>query len=100
MLKEAGSGDRTGHRAEILPFAARIAVARCDIRKAVAALQGCVRICKTEGYLRFESEPESMLAEVFRNTGDLQRAEYFATEAARSSQLSGNKWSLPSHLQI
>jgi hypothetical protein len=40
-----------------------------------------------------------MLSEIFRNEGNLPRAEYYAALAAADSQASGDKWAIPEPLQ-
>jgi CHAT domain-containing protein len=100
MLKQISATYRTGPQAELLPFAARIALARGDVQRAVEDLRQSIAICKAAGYQQTQAEPEAILAEVFRNEGDLSRAEYFAAQAAADTQASGDKWSIPQRLQI
>jgi CHAT domain-containing protein/tetratricopeptide (TPR) repeat protein len=99
MLKQISSKHRSGAQAQILPFAAQIALARGHVEEAIADLEQSVAICKAEGYQQLQAEPEAALAELFRRQGNLRRAEYFAVQAAASSQSSGDKWSLPQRLQ-
>jgi hypothetical protein len=37
------------------------------------------------------AEPEAMLAEIYRQQGNLRQAEYYALAAAKSTQESGDK---------
>ena len=99
MLKEISSQHRSGAQAQTLFFAAQIALARRDVRGAVGDLQQSIAICKAEGYQQLQADPETTLAEIFRQQGNLERAESFALQAAASSQASDDKWSLPQRLQ-
>ena len=99
MLKEISLEHRTAWKAQTLFFAAQIALARGNVRGAVADLEQSVAICKAEGYQQLQADPETTLAEVFRRQGNLEKAEFFALQSATSSQASGDKWSLPQRLQ-
>jgi CHAT domain-containing protein len=99
MLKEISTEHRSAWKAQTLFFAAQIGLARGDARGAVADLEQSIAICKAEGYQQLEADPETTLAELFKRQGNLERAEFFALQAATSSQASGDKWSLPERLQ-
>jgi tetratricopeptide (TPR) repeat protein len=99
MLKEIRSKHRSGAQAQTLLVAAQMLLARGHVQEAVADLEQSVNFCKAEGYRKLEGDSEGMLAELFRRKGNLDRAEYFALQAASSSQVSGDKWSLPQRLQ-
>jgi CHAT domain-containing protein len=99
MLKEISSEHRSAWKAQTLVFAAQIGLARGDARGAVADLEQSIAICKAEGYQQLEADPETTLAELFKQQGNLEKAEFFALQAATSSQASGDKWSLPERLQ-
>jgi CHAT domain-containing protein len=86
-------------QAEILPIAARIAMARGNVQLAIDDLRRSIAICKAGGYQQSEAQPEAMLSEIYRGRGDLVQAEHFAAEAARTSQLSGDRWALPERLR-
>ena len=99
LLKQSNSKYRTGPQAEILPIAAQIALARGKVQLAIDDLQRSIAICKAEGYQQVEAQPEAMLSAIFRERGDLRRAEYFAGEAAATGQASGDRWALPERLR-
>ncbi len=99
LLKQSKWKHRTGPQAEILPIAAQIALARGNIQLAIDDLQRSIAICRAEGYQQVEAQPEAMLSGIFRERGDLRRAEYFAGEAAATSQASGDRWALPERLR-
>lgn len=101
MLRHVQAEYRTdGPQEEILSDLARIALARGDMQRAIADLKKSIAICKAAGYQHEQTEPEAMLAEIFRKQGNFPRAEYFAARAAADTQASGDKWSLPQRLQI
>ncbi|HEX7362229.1 MAG TPA: CHAT domain-containing tetratricopeptide repeat protein [Bryobacteraceae bacterium] len=101
MLRHVQTQYRTGGpQVEILPFLARVALARGDVPRAIADLKKSIAICKAAGYQHEQTEPEAMLAEIFRKQGNFPQAEYFAARAAADTQASGDKWSLPQRLQI
>jgi CHAT domain-containing protein len=91
---------RASARADTLVLAAQISLARDNIRKAVSQLEESIELCKKAGFQQLESQPETILAEIYQHQGDLKKAESFATEAATNAQASGNKWSIPERLKI
>lgn len=88
-----------GLKAQTLVPAAEIALARGDVTNAVAQLEESVEICKKAGFQQLEAQPEEILAEIYQQSGDLTKAEEFASQAAAATQASGDKWSVPERLK-
>jgi CHAT domain-containing protein len=99
ILKQARLKRRTAPAAQVLPLSSRIALARGNTKKAVAELEKAIAVCKVVGLQQMRAEPEAMLAEIYRQQGNLRQAEYYALAAAKSTQESGDKWSIPQRLQ-
>jgi len=94
---------REKHRAAqepvVLILAARIARARHDNTTALSTLEESLPLSKAAGLLRALAEAQSLLAEIYREQGDLPRAAHFGALAAASTQASGDIWSVPERLQ-
>ncbi|MDQ2777534.1 MAG: tetratricopeptide repeat protein, partial [Acidobacteriota bacterium] len=100
LLKQTGSKYGAPERADLLRYAAQIALARSEVQASITDLQESVMICRrARGYPQLQAESYGMLAGIFRRTGNIQKAVYYAEEAAASARSSGNKWSLPARLQ-
>ena len=90
------------HRSQrllVLNVAARIARARKDDDKALAILKQAIALAGDGGYVRQLSGAQSLLADLYRDHGDLEKAVQFATLAAETAQECGDAWSAPQDLQ-
>ena len=99
LLQQAQQRHRTEHQAVALVLAAQIARARHDDQTAVSALEQSIAVSESTGYVRQLADPQSLLADIYREHGDIQKAEQFATLAVASTQASGDPLAVPSRLQ-
>lgn len=99
MVNQTGAPYTRGPQAELLVMEARISMGRGDVPHAIQDLERWVSICNEQGYQQAKARPEAMLSDIFRNEGNLPRAEYYAALAAADSQASGDKWAIPQRLQ-
>ena len=99
MLSYARQNDRPGHEADVLILASRIALARRDKGAALSALEQSLTVAQAAGLGRQIPEAQSQIAEIYRDQGDLMKAERFAELAAASTQNSGDAWAVPRRLQ-
>ncbi len=88
------------HEAVVLTIVARIARARKDDQAAVSALEQSIALSKAGGFLRLLGDEQALLAEMYREKKDLEKAEELAELAAVSTQESGDTWSLPQRLEL
>jgi CHAT domain-containing protein len=98
LLSRAHLSHRGAHEATALALKAQIAVARKDTVAALKSLQEAISIGKAEGLTRFLSEVYGSTADIYRQAGDLKRAQQFAESAAEASQESGDFWGAPQRL--
>src|SRR5208337_3127524 len=99
ILKHARDQNRPAHQGQVLIQAADLALARNDSTTALSDLEQCLPLSKTAGLERQLEEAQSLLANIYREQGDLPKAEHFAALAAASTQASGDIWSVPECLQ-
>src|SRR5947208_516917 len=95
LLHNAQQKHRTEHQAVALNMAASIARARHDDRTAVADLEQSIAISEATGFVRQLAEPQASLAEIYREQGNLVKAEQFARIAAASTQASRGPLAVP-----
>src|SRR6185312_8740312 len=87
------------HVAVALDLSAAIATARGDQKTTVTTLEKLIALSEREGFARELADAQSKLSDVFRESGDLEKAEQFAALAADSTQKSGDIWSVPQRLK-
>lgn len=100
VLMRARQQHRPEHEAEVLISAARIARARKETTTALSDLEQSLRLSEAAGFGWQLVDAQSLLANIYREQGDLPKAEQFAALAAASAQASGDIWSVPQRLQI
>ena len=99
ILTHAREQHRPAHEAQALIQAAHLALARNDYTTALSDLEQSLPLSKAAGLRRQLGEAQSLLADIYREQGDLPKAEHFAALAAASTQASGDIWSVPERLQ-
>ena len=82
VVNQIGARYEHGPQAEVLVMEARISMGRGDVPHAIQDLERWVSICDAQGYQQAKARPEAMLSDIFRNEGNLPRAEYYAARAA------------------
>jgi len=99
IMERAGKENRYLHQAVALYLAAGIARARGDRTTASAILERTITLSHAHGFIREIADSQALLSELFQESGDLGKAEHFATLAAASTQECGDIWSVPQRLK-
>ena len=99
VLTHARETRRTVHEATALVFAADIAGARNDRQGALALLQQAIVLGETAGLPRVLAGVYARATQIYRESGDLEKAERAAELAATATQASGDVWAVPQRLQ-
>lgn len=99
ILKHAREQHRPAHQGQVLIQAAGLALARNENTIALSDLNQCLALSNAAGLERQQEEAQSLLADIYREQGDLPKAEHFASLAAASTQASGDICSVPARLQ-
>jgi CHAT domain-containing protein/tetratricopeptide (TPR) repeat protein len=99
ILAHAREQHRPAHQGQVLIQASHLALARSDYTTALSDLDQSLHLSKAAGLERQLEEAQSLLGEIYREQGDLAKAEHFAALAAASTQASGDIWSVPARLQ-
>jgi CHAT domain-containing protein len=99
LLLQAQQKHRAHQQAIVLDLAARIAIARNDYETALSALKQSIALSEAGGFPRELADGQSLLANIYREHGDLEKAEQFAALSVASTQASGRTWSVPQRLQ-
>lgn len=86
------------HQVIALGLSAGIARARGNRAGAAAILEKMITLSQPNGFARQTADAESQLSDIFREGGDLEKAEHFAGLALHSTQASGDMWSVPQRL--
>src|SRR5712691_5262458 len=99
VLTRARETRRTSHEATALSLAADVAEARKDRQGALATLEQAIALGEAAGLTRLLAGVHARAAEIYRESGDLEKAERSAELAAASTQASGDVWAVPRRLQ-
>jgi CHAT domain-containing protein len=99
ILKHAQELHRSAHQAQVLIQTSHLALAQGENTKALSALEQSLPLSQEAGLIRQMAEAQSLLSDIYREKGDLPKAEHFASLAAASTQASGDIWSVPERLQ-
>lgn len=99
IMARAEREQRLVHQAVALDLAAGIARAHGDQKGSVTILEKLIALSQAQGFARELADGQSQLSEIFRESGDLDKAEQFAALAAGTSQASGDMWSVPQRLK-
>jgi len=99
FLAHAQQEHRGAHEATLYGLAATIAEGRNDRQAALQALQEGMRLGEATGYSRELATLYGQAAEIYRSSGDLEKAEHFVELSSTATQQSGDLWDVPQHLQ-
>jgi len=99
ILKKAQELHRPAHQSQVLIQAAHLAMAQGKYATALSVLEQSLPLSQAAGLVRQLSEAQALVADIYREQGDLPKAEHFASLAATSTQASGDIWSVPERLQ-
>lgn len=86
------------HQIVALVLSATIADARGNTAAAEAILQKSIAVSQPNDFARETADAASQLSELYRKSGDLEKAEHFGHLAVDSTQASGDLWSVPRRL--
>ena len=99
LLVRAREARRTGHEAIGLVLTAYIEDARGERQSALARLDQAIALGESAGLTRLLADVYSRSTEIYRKSGDLEKAERSAELATASTQASGDVWAVPQRLQ-
>ncbi len=99
LLVRAREARRTGHEAIGLVLTAYIEDARNERQSALARLDQAIALGESAGLTRLLADVYSRATEIYRKSGDLEKAERSAELATASTQASGDVWAVPQRLQ-
>jgi CHAT domain-containing protein len=99
ILARAKQKHALEEQATVLVMRSKIARARKDEATELASLEQAVSLSRAAGAIPQLANEQSLLANVYREQGNLPEAEHFAALAAESTQASGDIWSVPQRLQ-
>ena len=99
VLLQAREQHRPWHEAMVLILVARIALVDNDRTGALSGLERSLTLTEATGLRRQLAVVQSLMANIYREKGDLANAEHFAELAAASTQASGDAWAVPQRLQ-
>jgi CHAT domain-containing protein len=99
IMAKAQQEKRLLHQSVALYLAAGIARARGDRKGTVTILEKLVALSQRQGFNKELADAQSQLSEIYRESGDLAKAEQFAKLAAESTQAGGDMWSVPERLK-
>ena len=99
ILTHAQRQHRPQHEAEVLISSARIARARGDNKTAMSVLEQALSLSKSAYFARQLVQAQALLADIYREQGDLTKAEQFVALAAATTQASGDISAVPERLQ-
>ncbi len=99
FLARAKQAHRAAHEADFYGLVAKLAEARTDPDAALKALQEAMILGESTDYTRLLAKLDSQAAEIYRSSGDLDKAEHYVELSAKATQESGDLWDVPQHLQ-
>ena len=99
ILKHARDLHRPAHESQVLIQISHLALAQGQYTTALSVLEQSLPLSQKAGLVRHMGTAQSLLADIYRQQGDLPKAEHFAALAAASIQTSGDISSVPECLQ-
>jgi CHAT domain-containing protein len=99
FLTRAKEARRAAHEATFYGLAATIAGARNDPDAALKALQHAMTLGESTNYTRLLATLYGQAVEIYRSSGNLEKAEHFVELSSTATQQSGDLWDVPQHLQ-
>jgi CHAT domain-containing protein len=99
IIAEARAHQKYVKEAQALIISSTLAVARHDDARAVQELQAAIELAQKGGFQQLLPDAEVDLADIYREEGDLARAESLAAAAVESTRAEGDTYLLPRRLQ-
>ncbi len=100
IIAQARATQRHVKETIALITASTVAIAKGDEARAVEQLEVAIALAQKGGFKRLLANAQFNLADVYRQTGDLPKAESLVTAAAESTQNSGDIYPLPMRLRV
>ena len=98
LLQRARASSETSHEASGLMLAAEISVAEKSDGEALASLNQAIALSKSAGLPRLLEVAYAQKGTIYRDRGELAKAEQCAELAAEAAQESGDLWGVPARL--
>jgi len=99
IIAQARTRQRYVKETDALITASTVAVAKKEQSKAIEELQEAIDLAQKGGFTRLLADAQLDLADIYRNGGDLAKAESLAAAAVESTRNSGDTYLLPLRLQ-
>ncbi|MDQ6662850.1 MAG: hypothetical protein M3Z23_00460 [Acidobacteriota bacterium] len=99
IITEARLHKKHVKETQALITASGIAVAQNHFPDAIEELQGAINLATSGGFQRLLADAQFDLADIYRNAGDLPKAEATANAAVALTQTSGELYLLPNRLR-
>jgi len=100
IIAQARASQRHVKETIALIAASTIALAKEDEARATEQLESAIALAQKGGFKRLLANAQFNLADIYRQRGDLPKAEFLATAAAESTQNSGDIYPLPLRLRV
>ena len=99
LIAQARVRQRYVKETNALITASTVAVAKKDQSKAIEELEEAIQLAQKGGFTRLLADAQLSLADIYRNRGDLSKAESLAAAAVESTRTSNDIYLLPLRLQ-
>jgi CHAT domain-containing protein len=99
-LGKARLQQKRGHEAQLLILLGKLASQTGDRKQAIADLEDAAQFSKRVQFFRMEADAMFELATLYRDAGDLPRAEERAIDGLEASQRVGDRYYVPRNLTI
>jgi CHAT domain-containing protein len=99
-LGKAQSQQKRGHETELLILLGKLASQTGDRKQAITDLESAAQFSKRVQFFRMEADAMFELATLYRDAGDLPKAEERATDGLEASQRVGDRYYVPRNLTI
>lgn len=100
IIAEARASQRRVKETIALVTASTVAIVKGDEARAIGQLQTAIALAQGGGFKRLLANAQFNLADIYREKGDLPKAEFLAAAAAESTQSSGDIYPLPLRLRV
>jgi CHAT domain-containing protein/tetratricopeptide (TPR) repeat protein len=99
-LEKARAQQKRGHEAQLLILLGTVAESTGDKTQAIQYLEQAAQFAASVQFYRMEADATFELAKLYRDSGDLAKADARATEGLAASQRVGDRYYVPRNLTI
>jgi CHAT domain-containing protein len=99
LIAQARARQRYVKETNALITASTVAVAKKEQSKAIEELEQAIQLAQKGGFTRLLADAQLSLADIYRNSGNLSKAESLAAAAVESTRTSNDIYLLPLRLQ-